>query len=279
MGRWNSPRVSEITLLCVLVAVALLHVFAPSFDYDVTIQIWVEVVTLSAIIMISAALSSILTMWATKKRSVWRSSLISYLLVGVTPFIAWAHTLLLHIDGTHIVDVVILKTIVLVILVWASSMLGAWFSTRHKTRLPEDVTQTSTDTRHTTKSTLSLLERGVEISALVTISVALIVVLVLHGTENEPIHRVGPNTLFTAAATIMGLAAFGSALATLGQNKISIKSIAYALIPVITIQAVFMASLISDVNFPAMWWLGLTTIGLFLLVLAIVVIRASSNET
>lgn len=93
----------------------------------------------------------------------------------------------------------------------------------------------------------------------------------------QPTDPVTSDVLFTASATIMGLAAFGSALSTLGHNMISIKSIAYTLVPLIGVQATFMASLLGHVGIPAWLWIIMTPIFLFLLVLAIVANRVKTS--
>ena len=76
-----------------------------------------------------------------------------------------------------------------------------------------------------------------------------------------------PGTQFVAAATIMGFAVFGSALAIPSQHKGMLRSIAYALVAFVTVQAVFMATLVSNFNMPTVWWVAMTAIWLLLLVL------------
>ena len=79
--------------------------------------------------------------------------------------------------------------------------------------------------------------------------------------------------LLTAAATIMGLAVFGSALGTLGSNKDLIKGIAYTLLPIIAVQAAFMLELVGMIHFPTVVWIPMTAILLMMAVLAMVANR------
>lgn len=74
--------------------------------------------------------------------------------------------------------------------------------------------------------------------------------------------------LFMAAATIMGLAVFGSALGTLGRGKDSVKGVVYTLVPTITVQAAFMLDIMGILRFPAVVWIPMTAILLMLVVLA-----------
>lgn len=85
--------------------------------------------------------------------------------------------------------------------------------------------------------------------------------------------------LFTAAATIMALAVFGSALGTLGSNKHLIRGIAYTLIPLITVQAAFMLHLVGIIYFPVVLWILMTAILLMLAVLAMVASKLIPDQT
>ena len=96
---------------------------------------------------------------------------------------------------------------------------------------------------------------------------------------DQPPYPVKLDTLFTASATIMGLAAFGSALSTLGRNTALIKGIAYTLVPLIVVQAVFMLSILDRIGFPVSLWIVITAVLLMLLVLAIVANRIKTDGT
>ena len=159
-------------------------------------------------------------------------------------------------------------------------MLGAKLGVQYVVYPFENTARASADVRHTARNTASSLEKWLHNGALITlVAVVAVAVVATYMPAAQPSHLIEPDTLFTASATIMGLAAFGSALATLGTNRGLIKSIAYALLPVITIQAVFMASLVSNINFPAMSWIGMTAVWLFLLVLAVVANRVLPDGT
>ena len=77
----------------------------------------------------------------------------------------------------------------------------------------------------------------------------------------------------------MVLAVFGSALGTLGTNKHLIRGIAYTLLPIITVQAVFMLHLVGIVYFPVAVWIPMTAILLMLAVLAMVANKLIPDQT
>ena len=85
--------------------------------------------------------------------------------------------------------------------------------------------------------------------------------------------------LLTAAATIMGLTVFGSALGTLSSNKHSIRSIAYTLIPTIAVQAAFMLHLVGITYFPVVVWISMTAVLLMLTVLAMTADKILHDQT
>ena len=85
--------------------------------------------------------------------------------------------------------------------------------------------------------------------------------------SNQTSKSMESDTLFTAAATILGFAMFGSALTRVGHNKDLIRSTVSVLTAIGVIQALFMMSLVSDFNIPAIWWIGMTMIVLLMLML------------
>lgn len=93
--------------------------------------------------------------------------------------------------------------------------------------------------------------------------------LLENGVDVELETDVNSGGLLTAAATIMGLTVFGSALGTLGSSKDSIKGVAYILLPTLTVQAVFMLHLVNITYFPVEVWIPMTAILLMLVVLAV----------
>ena len=98
-------------------------------------------------------------------------------------------------------------------------------------------------------------------------------------TVAPPENSTDSNGLLTAAATIMGLAVFGSALGTLVSNKHLIKGIAYTLIPTIVVQAAFMLHLVGILYFPVAVWIVMTAILLMLAVLAMTASKITSTGT
>lgn len=95
----------------------------------------------------------------------------------------------------------------------------------------------------------------------------------------QPENSVDGNGLLTAAATIMGLTVFGSALGTTGSNKYMIRAVGYTLIPTVTVQAVFMLHLVGILHFPAAVWIPMTAILLMLAVLAMIANKLVYSET
>ena len=89
----------------------------------------------------------------------------------------------------------------------------------------------------------------------------------------SPENGVDGGHLLTAAATIMGLAVFGSALGTLRLNRELIRGIAYTLLPIIVVQAAFMLGIVGTIHFPVVVWIPMTAILLMLAVLAMVANR------
>ena len=91
--------------------------------------------------------------------------------------------------------------------------------------------------------------------------------------SNQTSNLVPRDAQFVAAATIMGFAVFGSALAIPRQRKQQVRSIAYALVAFVIVQAVFMATLVSDFSIPTILWVALTAAWLFGLVAVMVANR------
>ena len=270
-----SPNVAETVSLVVLTASALLYSFAPLFGFDEPTRIWLEAVTLAAIVLISAAAGPVLAVWASKERSSRKSWMINCLLVGVIPFIAWAYAKAQDIDAEDLgVYEAITKAAVLVLLAWASIMLGAKLGVQYGTQALGNTAKAPTGVRHTTRNTATPLEKWLPTVVWMTLAAMVVVVVVAtYMPADQPTHSVEPDTLFTASAAIMGFAVFGLVLSTLGTNMELIKSIAYTLLPVIAVQTIFMVSLVSDINFPEAVWIVMTAVWLFLLVFATVANR------
>lgn len=107
---------------------------------------------------------------------------------------------------------------------------------------------------------------------------AVVLTTVSYTPTEQPTYTVKPDTLFTASATLMGLAAFGTALSTLGHNNALIKGIAYTLVPLIGVQAVFMVSILERIGIPVSLWMVMTGILLMLLVLVMVANRIEIDK-
>lgn len=141
------------------------------------------------------------------------------------------------------------------------------------------------------KITAKILAKWLHTSALASLMVVVVVIVapsvapvsisgLIHMIESEdapdatgselPAAGITDGDLFMAAATIMGLAVFGSALGTLGRGKDSVKGVAYTLVPTITVQAAFMLDIMDILHFPAVVWIPMTAILLMLVVLAMV---------
>ena len=138
------------------------------------------------------------------------------------------------------------------------------------------------------------MEKGLQVIALVSLIVVLVVAVMPapvpedsmqadssasdENDEAPPGNGAGHGNLLTAAATIMGLAVFGSALGTLGSNKDLIKGIAYTLLPIIAVQAAFMLGVTGIIHFPVVVWIPMTAILLMVAVLAMVASRLLADE-
>ena len=96
----------------------------------------------------------------------------------------------------------------------------------------------------------------------------------------KPTHpiQVDGGELLTAAATILGLTVFGSALGAQHYSKDMIKGIAYILILIIVVQVAFMSELTGVVRFPVVIWIPMTAISLMLVVFAMVANKVRSDE-
>ena len=135
--------------------------------------------------------------------------------------------------------------------------------------------------RPTKMITATQLSKGLHNAALLSLVVVVAIPVLIHVTAPKysmHLDSVSDGELLTAAATIMGLAVFGSALSTLGGNKYMIKGIAYTIIPLITVQAVFMLGLVGLFSFPVAAWIIMTAILLMLTVLAMVANKVLSDE-
>lgn len=132
--------------------------------------------------------------------------------------------------------------------------------------------------RHNGWNLIARLEGYLEVIAYVLLviigAVSAVSILLL----DEFAYTVNTDTLFTASATIMGLAVFGSAFTVMGQKGNLAKGIAYALIPAIVVQLVFMLSLVRDNFFPAEAWIIITGASVMLMVPAILA-NNTNNKT
>ena len=160
--------------------------------------------------------------------------------------------------------------------------------------------------RPSKKITAASLEKGLQVIASVSLVVVLVVALMptvgagllslsdmmasedspqqgnsaSDGNDEAPLENgAGDGDLLAAAATIMGLAVFGSALGTMGSNEYLLKGIAYTLMPIITVQAAFMLGVVDIIHFPVVVWIPMTAILLMSAVLAMVASRLLPGES
>lgn len=257
----------------VIVATALaalsgaLYGFAPLFGLDGYHQILLEAVALAATVMTGAVAGIALEVHRISKIQSGRlRSMIDGLLTGAIVIVAWIYVMVQY-AGVEEYGIygAILKAAPLVVLIVIGTMLGIKISIQCGVLSIGDAANMSRNVRHARRITdvaLRKLSYGIAHATL-----GLVVAVAIFTPTDQPTYPVTPDGLFTASATILGFAAFGSALSTLGQSKDLIRSIAYMLIPIILVQAVFMLSLLGHVGFPAAWWISITVILLMLLVL------------
>ena len=284
MSRSVLPNVVKAAVPVALAASLLFYSFAPLLDWDESARIWLETITLAATAIVGAVIGAAFAVSPPSKRQmVCGTRAVAGLFAVIVIIIlcaSWAYTQLPPSDAEEFgVTDAAAKTIALAIPIWVGAMLAAKLGIQYGTHTLVDTAKTSAGSSSTKKSTASSLEKWLWSGAMITLAAVVAVVVEATLTTTTPPEHLESGTLFMASATIMGLAAFGSALATLGPNRGLIKSIAYALLPVIAIQAVFMASFVSDVKFPAVWWIGMTAAWLFLLVLAMVVNKIQPEGT
>ena len=176
---------------------------------------------------------------------------------------------------------------------------SGWSSPKGGSKVVEDNGKRSVDKGRDSKNAVvhKGLTNGIFVTALITIAISAVVFVYDTDMQDTPSNQtpnsvapdaapspnteadpLGPGTLFTASATILGLAVFGSALFTPGKRKDQIKSIAYTLVPFITVQALFMISLVSSFHMPVVWWVGMTAVGMFIVVAVMVANSIATDE-
>ena len=276
---WTHP--TKVVVATALAASAgALYGFAPMFGLE-EYQIFLEAAALMATVMMCVVVGIALEAnWMSKRQSrricyVLDCGLVVIVVVVVVA--AWGHTIVQYVG---VVDLGVYKDIpkaaILVILIVIGVMLGIKLGTRYGMISIGDAANASRDKHHARSITDVELRDGLYCAAYAFLGI-MVIVVVMSASTSQPTYPVKPDTLFTASATIMGFAAFGSALSILGLNKDLIKGIAYMLIPVIAVQTVFILSFLVDcVVFPAAAWIILTSILLMLLVLAMVANRMKS---
>ena len=262
---WTHPTKVVVTTTLAASAGALYGFASMSglAGYD---QIFLEATALTATVMTGAVAGIALEVhWMSKMQSGRLHSTIDGLLIGAIALVAWIYAMVQHVGVEEFgIYGVILKATTLVVLIVIGVMLGVKLGTRYGMISIGDAANASRDKHHTRRITDVELRKWLYGIANATL-VGVVVVAIY--APAEPTYPVTPDGLLTASVTIMGFAAFGSALSTLGQSKDLIKGIAYTLIPVIVVQAAFMLSLLGHFGFPASWWIAITTFLLMLLVL------------
>ena len=276
---WTHPTKVRVATTLTVVAGAL-YGFSPLFGLD-EYQILLEAVALAATAITGAVVGIALEVhWMSKMQSRRLRSMIDGLLMSaIVPF-AWIYINVQHVGVEEFgIYEAILKAAMLVILIVIGTMLGIKISIQCGVFSIGDAANASRDKHYARSITDVELRKGLYYVAYAFLGI-MVIVVVMSTLTDQPTYTVKPDTLFTASATILGFAAFGSALSILGLNKDLIKGIAYMLIPVIAVQAVFMLSfLVERVVFPAAAWIILTAILLMLLVLAMVANRMKSAGT
>ena len=275
---WTNP--AKVIVATALAALAgALYGFAPLFGLDEYYQILLEAVALAATVMTSAVVGIALEVHCVSKMQGGRlRSMIEGLQTCAIVLVAWIYIMAQYVGVEEFgIYEAILKAAMLVILIVIGAMLGIKISIQCGVLSIGDAANVSKNVRHSRRITDAALRKLSYGIARATLGV--VVVVAISTPTDQPTYPVTPDGLLTAAATIMGFAAFGSALSTLGQSKDLIKGIAYMLIPIILVQAVFMLSLLGHIGFPAVWWLYITVILLMLLVLVMFANRIKPPET
>lgn len=248
-----------------------LYGFAPSFGLNEYPQNVLETVVL-AVTLVAGAVAGIIfgINWMSKRLSGHPRSVVNNLLTGATVLVVGVYIMVQYL-GVKELDVyeVILRAAPPVILVVIGSMLGVKFATRYGTFSISDIASASKDIRHAVSVTDAALSKGLYGTACATM--ALVIAVMVFTPPDSPKYLVPEYDLFVASATIMGLAAFGSAFSTLRPRKYLATGIAFTLIPIIVVQIVFMLSLLGYVHFQAGWWIGVTGVLLILLVLVMAI--------
>lgn len=258
---------------------SVLYSFGSSFSLDEHIQMLLEVVTLMSTVVVGAVAGAALEVCRiSKARSERLFSMLGSLSTSSIVLIVGAYTMVHYFGAQEFgFEEAILKAAILMILIVIGTMLGVKFGIQRGVFSIGDAANAPRDIYHASKNNDTKVSKWISNAALAIL--LMVPVAAVLSPPDPPMCLVPPypptcvgphDALFTASATIMGFAAFGSALSTLSPNKDLTKGIAFTLIPVIVVQMVFMLSLLGHIDFSAMLWIIMTGLLLMLLVLAMV---------